>query len=206
METQSKTNKTPKVWNEDDIKALLERSPAAVDRAMLSLDANPLAVDPLDRMMIRQFSRYVQGLDNKGKPKWKPKSLACGHAKIFIAQGLVPKGTRTLDFARELAIKSASVLTRIANGKDPIPAMVCVRLIQRGRYKDTEELYAYRNDSLPNENKTWPLIVEHRGAPTPDDYVCVVTRYETKGDPKPMTENEFLTGYTLVFRRECYLD
>jgi len=207
--TNSENNmeKPPKTWTRDEIIALLDRNPKAVDRAMPQLIEHiDKGITTEDIQHIRRFNQYVQGLDEGDRPKWKPKSLSCGHAKIFIAQGFVPSGTRTLDFAREIAKRYVRILVDVANGDPVKPTYAFLYTIRRGRYADTEEMWAYHNDFLPEEENQFPYDCKHRGSPTPGDYATLRTKYETKGQQTPMTEHVFLTQYTLVYKRHYYLD
>jgi len=199
MATETKT------WTDLCIIGLLQRSDKAVDRAMITLSKHMHAVSYDDKSHVLRFADYVQGLDGRGKKKWKPKPLASNHAKIFIAQGFVPKGTRTLDFARDLAIRHAHILKTVANGEPVLRLSYFIYTIRSGRYADTQEMHAYRTDCLPQEKKGFPLDIEHRGIPTENDYQLLKMRY-APAISCPVNKEDFLSRYTLVYRREHYLD
>jgi len=194
------TNET--TWTADSIIELLKENPRAVDKAMVRLRKNHPQIREADDMNhIRRFSDYVQGLQN-GRPKWTPKSLTDDHTKIFIAQGFLPKGTNILDFARELAIKHVDILCKVANGEKILQPILYLGTIRSGRYRDTEELWAYRNDRLPPQMSGFPRDVNHQGSPTEEH----VSEFSNVLSSNNLTAEEFIEGYTIVYIREYYLD
>ena len=192
-----------KKWNADDIAALLERNPVAVDRAMITLSAYPNRCSRGDYEKIIAFARYVQGLDDKGEKRWEPKSLSDKHAKIFNAQKFIPAHTTAYKMAKEFAMSMLHILTAVANGNtELIDTRLHVRTVQSGAYKDTIELIAYRNDSVPADCDGFPFDSKVVGVPTEDDYGCMKSYHSNV----VMDLETFVSNYTIVKERSYFLD
>ena len=191
-----------KKWTTEAIIDLLSKNDNAVDKAMVRLAENFSQLRHVDDIHhARRFSEYVLGNPGKGYP---PRRLSDRHAKIFNAQKFVPKGTTALELARELAVKYADMLCIIANEGKLIPPTIYLRTIRSGRYCDTEELWAYRNDCLPEDCKGFPLDIENRGVVTADTWASYLRGF--KDSTPPVTEDEFMANYSVVYRRNYYLD
>jgi len=192
-----------KKWNADDIAALLERNPVAVDRAMITLSAYPNRCSRGDYEKIIAFARYVQGLDDKGEKRWEPKSLSDKHAKIFNAQKFIPAHTTAYKMAKEFAMSMLNILTAVANGNtELIDTRLHVRTVQSGAYKDTIELIAYRNDSVPADCDGFPYSSKVIGVPSADDYGCMKSYHSNV----VMDLETFVSNYTIVKERSYFLD
>jgi len=192
-----------KTWTEDQIIDLLNSNPKAVDRAMTTLFEKIEYVNESDRQILTHFYQYVNGLDARNQKRFKPKSLTNSHSKIFQKQGHIKDPAA--EVGKDIAIRHASILTSIANGEElvkPLPGQVYIRTVSQGRYKDTVELYAYRNDDLPEEQNGWPLIIKKLREPTETDYSNHCKAFQT-----PMVnQSDFLSNYTVFERTSCYLD
>jgi hypothetical protein len=192
-----------KKWTADDIAALLDRNPVAVDRAMITLSAYPNRCSRGDYEKISAFARYVQGLDDKGEKRWAPKSLSDKHAKIFNAQKFIPAHTTAYQMAKEFAMSMLGILTAVANGNaELIDTQLHVATLQRGAYKDTIELIAYRNDSVPENCDGFPFDSKVVGVPTEGDY----NRMKTYHSNVTMDLETFVSNYTIVKERSYFLD
>lgn len=193
-----------KVWTSEEITDLLNRNPKAVDRGIAQLADHLQEILYPDSTLIVQFNRYIKGLDDRNHPRWVGKSLSNPHSKIFIAQGHIDRPA--VEVGRDLCIKYVEVLRKIANGETFLPVRFSLRTIRSGRYRDTETMSIYRNDMLPEEQKQFPLDIKHSGQPTPDDFNIIKLRFQKAGEECPFTEDQFRSQYTLVYRREYYLD
>jgi hypothetical protein len=192
-----------KTWTENQIIDLLNSNPKAVDRAVTTLFEKIEYVAEADRHILTHFYKYVNGLDARNQKRFKPKSLTNPHTKIFQKQGYIKNAA--IEVGRDIAIRHASILAAIANGEElvkPLPERLYVRTVSEGRYKDTVELYAYRNDNLPEEKNDWPTKFKKLREADITDYADHCKAFQT-----PMVdESEFLSNYTIFERTSCYLD
>ena len=64
---------TKKVWKQEEITDLLNRNHKAVDQGIIRLAGQLAEITESweDRTLITMFDRYIEGLDGKGRPKWK---------------------------------------------------------------------------------------------------------------------------------------
>lgn len=192
---------TTKKWNADSIAELLERNPEAVDRAMISLLPYQKRCSVGDYEKIVKFAHYVQGMDDKGVKRWTPKSLIDPHAKIFKAQKIVPADKTAHQLAKEIAMSLLNVLVAIANGDTTlIDRRLHVATLQRGAYKDTITMMAYRNDSIPEDCNGFPFDSKMIGTPSALDFVTMKTYHPNV----EMDCETFISNYTLVKERDYY--
>ena len=201
-----KTN-MEKTWTEDQIIDLLNSNPKAVDRAMTTLFEKIEYVNGSDRHILTCFYQYVNGLDARNQKRFKPKSLTNPHAQIFQKQGHVKEPAA--EAGKGIAIRHASLLTSIANGEElakPLPEQVYIRTVSEGRYKDTVELYAYRNDNLPAESNEWPTYYKKLREADIADYSDHCKAFPTPPYTRMIDQSEFLSNYTIFERTSCYLD
>jgi hypothetical protein len=199
---------TKKVWTQEEITDLLNRNPKAVDQGIIRLADNLQEITESweDRSLIARFDSYIQGLDDRGKPRWKGKSLSNPHSKIFIAQKHISKPA--LEVGRELCIKYGQILTDLANGRIFYRRSIHLKTLESGRYKDTVSIVAMRKDIVLPEQKQFPLDITHIGEPTSEHYQMYVKDWSYAGDriEDPHSEVFFKETYFIVKRREHYLD
>jgi hypothetical protein len=197
---------TNKVWTLEEIIGLLNHNPKAVDQGITRLSDNLQEITESweDRSLIARFDGYIQGLDDRGKPKWKGKSLSNPHSKIFIAQKHIDRPA--LEVGRDLCIKYAQVLTDLANGRIFYRRSLHLKTLKSGAYKDTVELVAMRKDIVLPEQKQFPLDITHIGEPTSEHYQMYAKDWPAARLEDPHSEDFFKETYFIVKRREHFLD
>jgi hypothetical protein len=189
----------------DSITNLLMNNDKAVERAMIVIWNNRnFSLSHYDALqMIRQFSCYVQGIDAKtNKKRWAPKSLTHKHcAPAFVKSKLISKGDEPIKMARDLAIDNVDLLTKFANNEKLLYPSFSITTLERGAYKDTVKLHAFRNDNVPADSREWPYYSENLGKATEEEY-DMYPRINKLG----ITKEEFIANYTLVKKTRCFLD
>ena len=196
---------TNKVWTLEAIIELLNRNPKAVEHGIIRLEGELQEItESEDRTLIIMFYRYIEGLDSKGLPKWKGKSLSDPHSKIFIAQKHIDRPA--LEVGRDICIKYGQILTDLANGRIFTRRSLHLKTLKSGAYKDTVTIVAMRKDIVLPEQKQFPLDITHIGEPTSEHYQMYAKDWDRDGLADPHPEDFFKETYFIVKRREHFLD
>lgn len=175
MDTLIKSN-PESTWTLEKIKQHINSDFSNVEKAMVRLHANRLAVNEnfgfeLNGhrrscfLWIEMFSRYIQGRNEKDETVYKPKSLLDKHAKIFHGQKQMPKGYSVEELAREIALHHADYILYLTM-KNLTPQLQIsynyprfhIGVMKQPVRRDRCWAYAVRKDKDTGESSDNPFI------------------------------------------------
>ena len=167
-----------KIWTKEEITALLERNPAAVEKAILRLNDNLPFLYPrynfgtvpwIIENKIKNFAQFLRGQDSNLVKKWPPKSLTHRIADRQLKKFCYPD-KNCIDSARLVSLHFVDYLVKIANNhyekeKEAVekitdwPKRIGMGGPRQRRYGDRYEYELVLKDSgysLPNSQ--WPTF------------------------------------------------
>ena len=122
---------TDKIWTRDEINEILRTNDKAVEKAIIRLferqnldeqrfattnEHNSRGFASCDARAGTRFARWLQGMDDKNRKKFPPKSL--NHPRAFrVFRNYTRPGEGVMDRARRIALKHSRQLVEIANKK-----------------------------------------------------------------------------------------